>query len=71
MVRGTCFYLYLFVDLFSRKIVGRQVYGGESAEQVDALMQDIYQRQGIGPAQLSVHSDSGSPMRGKTLQATL
>lgn len=31
-VRGCYFYLYLFVDLFSRKIVGWQVYDCESAE---------------------------------------
>ena len=31
-VRGQHFYLYLFEDLFSRKIVGWQVFDGESAE---------------------------------------
>ena len=40
-VRGIHFYLYLFVDLFSRKIVGWQVYDSESTEQASALLQDI------------------------------
>lgn len=71
VVRGAYFYLYLFVDLFSRKIVGWQVYDCESSEQASALMQDICQRQGIEPGQLSVHSDNGSPMRGETMLATL
>ena len=71
VVRGAYFYLYLFVDLFSRKVVGWQVYDSESAEQASALMQDICQRQGIEPGQLSVHSDNGSPMRGETMLATL
>ena len=31
-VRGQHFYLYLFKDLFSRKIVGWQVFNCESAE---------------------------------------
>lgn len=31
-VRGSYFYLYLSVDLFSRKVVGWQVYDCESAE---------------------------------------
>jgi putative transposase len=31
-VRGLYFYLYLFVDIFSRKIVGWHVYDSESAE---------------------------------------
>ena len=70
-VRGSHFYLYLFVDLFSRKIVGWQVYDSESAEQGAALLQDICQRQGVQPAQLSVHSDNGSPMRGETMLATM
>ena len=39
-VRGSYFYLYLFVDLFSRKVVGWQVYDCESAELASALLQD-------------------------------
>jgi putative transposase len=70
-VRGIYFYLYLFVDLFSRKIVGWQVYDCESAERAGALLQDICQRQGIEPGRLTVHSDNGSPMRGETMLATM
>lgn len=32
VVRGLFLYLYLFVDIFSRKVVGWQVFDGESAE---------------------------------------
>jgi transposase InsO family protein len=32
-VKGIFFYLYLFMDVFSRKIVGWQVYETESSEQ--------------------------------------
>jgi putative transposase len=70
-VRGIYFYLYLFVDLFSRKIVGWQVYDCESAERASALLQDICQRQGIEPGRLTVHSDNGSPMKGETMLATM
>ena len=70
-VRGIHFYLYLFVDLFSRKIVGWQVYDSESAEQASQLLQDICARQGISPDQLTVHSDNGSPMKGETMLATM
>ena len=70
-VRGIHFYLYLFVDLFSRKIVGWQVYDCESAERAGALLQDICQRQGIEPGRLTVHSDNGSPMKGETMLATM
>jgi transposase InsO family protein len=70
-VRGIFFYLYLFVDLFSRKIVGWQVYDCESSEQASELLKDICQRQGIQPGWLTVHSDNGSPMKGETMLATM
>lgn len=70
-VRGLYFYLYLFVDLFSRRIVGWQVYGSESAELASGLLQAICERQGITPNQLTVHSDNGSPMKGETMLATM
>ena len=69
--RGCYFYLYLFVDLFSRKIVGWQVYDCESAELAAGLLQDICARHGIAPGQLVVHSDNGSPMKGETMLATM
>jgi len=70
-VRGVHFYLYLFVDLFSRKIVGWQVFDCESAELAAGLLQDICARHGIAPGQLVVHSDNGSPMKGETMLATM
>ena len=70
-VRGIYFYLYLFVDLFSRQIVGWQVYNCESGELASGLLQAICDRQGITPNQLTVHSDNGAPMKGETMLATL
>ena len=70
-VRGIHFYLYLFVDLFSRKIVGWQVFDCESAQLASELLQDICARQGIAAGQLVVHSDNGSPMKGETMLATM
>ena len=70
-VRGESFYLYLFEDLFSRKIVGWQVFDSESAEQASQLLQDICTRLKIAPAQLTVHSDNGSPMKGETRLSTM
>ena len=70
-VRGMHFYLYLFVDIFSRKVIGWQVYERESAELAAELVLDICLRHGIAPGQLIVHSDNGSPMKGETMLATL
>ena len=65
-VRGQHFYLYLFEDLFSRKIVGWQVFDHESAALAGQLLIDICLRHGIEPGQLTVHSDNGAPMKGET-----
>ena len=70
-VRGSYFYLYLFVDLFSRKIVGWQVYDCESAELASGLLQDICARLGVAAGQLVVHSDNGAAMKGETMLATM
>jgi transposase InsO family protein len=70
-VRGLFFYLYLFVDIFSRKVVGWQVFDCESAERAAALLEDICRRQGVGADQVTVHSDNGSPMKGETMLATM
>ena len=70
-VRGLFFYLYLFVDIFSRKVVGWQVFDCESAEKAAALLEDICRRQGISANQVTVHSDNGSPMKGETMLATM
>lgn len=70
-VRGQFFYLYLFLDIFSRKIVGWQVYAEESSALASAIVRDICQREGVPGHQLILHSDNGSPMKGATLLATL
>jgi len=70
-VKGIFLYLYLVMDIYSRKIVGWQVYEEESSALAGELMTDICQREGILPDQVILHSDNGSPMKGATLLATL
>jgi transposase InsO family protein len=70
-VRGMFFKLYLLVDLFSRRIVGWQVYDCESAERASELLLDICKRCGMTVNQLTVYSDNGSPMKGETMLATM
>lgn len=71
LVIGIYFYLYLFVDIFSRKIVGWQVYETESSELASEVMRDICERENIAPNQVVLHSDNGSPMKGATMLSTL
>lgn len=70
-IRGQFFYLYLFVDIFSRKIVGWQVYEEENSALAGELLRDLCHREGIQSKQLILHSDNGSPMKGSTMLATL
>jgi len=70
-IKGLYFYLYLFMDIFSRKIVGWQVYEAESSELAGDVMRDICTRENIVPNQVALHSDNGSPMKGATMLATL
>ena len=48
-IKGQYFYLYVFLDIFIRKIVGWQVYAEESADNASDMMKDICQREGILP----------------------
>ena len=70
-VRGSFFYLYLFVDVWSRKIVGWQVHRQENSDHASNLIQHICQDAGLNPNDIVLHSDNGSPMRGATMLATL
>jgi len=71
LIMGCYFYLYLFMDIFSRKIVGWQIYDVESSDLAGEVMRDICAREGISPNQVVLHSDNGSPMKGATMLATL
>jgi putative transposase len=70
-IRGQYFYLYLFLDLFSRKIVGWEVHENESMELSSRLLQRICLTEGIDKGQLHVHSDNGGPMKGATMLVTM
>jgi transposase InsO family protein len=70
-IKGVYFYLYLFVDIFSHKIVGWQVYETESSDLASEVLRDICRREHIGPNQVVLHSDNGSPMKSATMLATL
>lgn len=70
-VHGLYFYLYLFLDVFSRKIVAWQIYAEESSANASEVMKDLCRREQIAPGQLLLHSDNGSSMKGATMLATL
>lgn len=71
VIKGLFFYLYLVMDVYSRKIVGWQVYEEELSALAADLMTDICRREKIAQHQVTLHSDNGSPMKGATMLATL
>ena len=70
-VRGMFFYLYLMVDLFSRKIVAFSVHEEECAEFAADLVTEACHLEQVTPGEVVLHADNGSPMKGSTMLATL
>jgi transposase InsO family protein len=70
-VRGMFFYLYVVMDIWSRKVVGWTIEKEESAEHALAMMAAACEREGVRRDQLVIHSDNGSPMKSATLLAFL
>jgi putative transposase len=70
-VQGMFYYLYMVVDVWSRKIVGWGVHEYESPEIAATLIQEAVRREGADPERLVLHSDNGTAMKGATLLATL
>lgn len=70
-VKGIFLYLYMVMDIYSRKIVGWQIHDNESSALASDLMVDICRRENIKRNQVVLHSDNGSPMKGATMLATL
>lgn len=70
-VRGLYFYLYMIVDIFSRKIVGWSVHEVESSEHAARLIKQACLDEKINQDQLVLHSDNGASMKGATMLAML
>ena len=70
-VVGVFFYLYLIIDIWSRKIVGWAVYPTESAEHAATLFHATCRATRCDPTRLALHADNGGPMKGATMVVTL
>jgi transposase InsO family protein len=71
-VKGLYYFLYMAVDIWSRKIVGWAVHEKECSELATALILEAWLREGVVDSKpLVLHSDNGGPMKGATLLATL
>jgi transposase InsO family protein len=70
-VQGMFFYLYLIVDIFSRKIVGWEVHEREGADLAATLIRKAVLAEGGIARPLVLHADNGSPMKGATMKVTM
>lgn len=69
-VRGGFFYLYMFEDIWSRRIVAAEVFDEQSDVHASAMLRKLHLEQQLGEACV-LHSDNGAPMKGSTMLATL
>lgn len=72
-VVGQFYYLYLFVDIYSRKIVGYEVHESECGKLAAQLVQHclLKEPRWNTPEPLVLHSDNGAPMKAYTMKAKL
>jgi len=68
--RREFFYLYVVMDVWSRKIVAAQVHATENGAMAARLVQRAYLREGA-PSGIVLHSDRGAPMTSATLLGLL
>lgn len=68
-VRGVFYYLYLVLDVWSRKAVGWRVEDAECTELASAMLETTVATEASRPHVL--HADNGTAMKGATLKATL
>ena len=74
-VKGLFFKLYLILDIFSRFVVGWEIWEQETEAHASALIRRAILSEGLNIwdelFSLALHSDNGPIMKGATFQATL
>lgn len=59
------YYLYVILDIFSRRVVGWCVADAESATLFKALFEETLAKHAVPSGQLTLHADRGGPMKAK------
>lgn len=70
-VRGQFYYLYMMMDVWSRKIVGFSVHEVECTEHASTLLCSALAAENCDGRGLVLHADNGGPMKGATMKATI
>lgn len=66
-VKGSFYYLYMVLDLYSRRVVAWEIHARESGEHAAALIQRASLASARGRQPTVLHADNGSPMKAATL----
>lgn len=70
-VRGQFFYLYMLLDVWSRKAVGYAVHDVESGELAAEMIENSYVAESVARGAVVLHADNGGPMKCATLLVKL
>ena len=70
-IKGQFYYLYLMMDIWSRKIVGYRVEDCENMYYSAELFEEVFHQEKLKPNQVTLHADNGGPMKGSMMHATL
>ncbi|WP_409014907.1 IS3 family transposase [Archangium sp.] len=65
------YYLYLVMDVFSRRIMGWRIHTAESARSAAKLIREVCRDNKIDPTRIILHADNGRPMKGALMLNTL
>ena len=72
LVKGVFLFLYLFMDIYDRSIVGWEVHENQDADLAsDVLRKTRLSQQLPVEHEIILHSDNGSPMKGSSMLATM
>lgn len=64
-MKWSYYYLYVILDIFSRRVVGWYVADAESATLFKVLFEATLAKHAVPPGQLTLHADRGGPMKAK------
>lgn len=70
-IKGEYYYLVMLLDIYSRKVIGWEVFLAESAHNSRTVLERAVLAEKVVNQPLVLHADNGSPFKGATLQEKL
>jgi transposase InsO family protein len=65
LAKWSYFYLYVVLDIFSRRVVGWCIAGADSTALFKPLLEEAIAKHQVPRGQLTLHADRGGPMKAK------